>query len=284
MLSPTTLLVTLLTFVDWQGVLHWLSHGTRRTLRPIPGYADYYLDAFGFVFKMRRGALVLLRQRLSRSGYWQVDLRSRDKPRRWFVHRLVYMTHVGPLTRHEVVHHRDGDEQNNFAENLEAMSAVEHNRLQRGSKRAWRSVFLGAPPREPVGPVRSVPSCPSLFVGQDGSIWRLRGGVLRWIAGRWQRNHRQIVVLVPVPQGGSDASRGVYVFKRIELRADKLVMLMWGACDVPPKGFDIVIHIDGDIWNCAVENLRYASLAESRALAMSRRLHAMVNEDLAIAA
>lgn len=276
--------LALLAFVDWQGSLHWLSHGTRRTLRPITGYADYYVDAFGFVFKMRRGELVLLRQRRSASGYWRVDLHIRGKRRTWFVHHLVYMTHVRPLKKHEVVHHRDADKHNNFAENLEAMSAVEHNRLQRGSKRAWREVFLGVPPREPVGPVRSVPSYPSLFVGEDGSIWLLRGGVLRWIAGRCQHNHRQIVVLVPVPGGDADASRGSYVLKRTAFRADKLVMLTWGADDLPPKGFDIVIHVDGDMWNCAVENLRYVSLAESRALAMSRRLHAMVNEDLAIAA
>ena len=53
-----------------------------------------------------------------------------------FEHRLVMARYIGrPLLKTEVVHHKDGDTKNNTIENLELMTASEHNRhhaLERG--------------------------------------------------------------------------------------------------------------------------------------------------------
>lgn len=56
-------------------------------------------------------------------------------------HRYVMEQALGrPLERSEVVHHIDGDKQNNRPENLQVMSQGEHNRLEDAS-RAYYHIF-----------------------------------------------------------------------------------------------------------------------------------------------
>lgn len=55
---------------------------------------------------------------------------------RYFVHRLVMEKKLGRLLRRdELVHHKDGNKQNNSLSNLELVTASEHKRLHAGWKK-----------------------------------------------------------------------------------------------------------------------------------------------------
>lgn len=53
------------------------------------------------------------------------------------VYALVYEAFVGEIPEGFFIHHIDGDCRNNIASNLEAMSALEHNRLHHGGRPSW---------------------------------------------------------------------------------------------------------------------------------------------------
>jgi hypothetical protein len=71
------------------------------------------------------------------AGY--VEMLAPDHPRadsKGYVreHILVYEAAYGPVPKGYVVHHKNGDKQDNRLENLEAMTAVAHSKLHNPSK------------------------------------------------------------------------------------------------------------------------------------------------------
>lgn len=59
-------------------------------------------------------------------------------------HRHVAEAKVGrKLTRHDIVHHKDGDKGNNHPDNLEVMTRAEHVREHRKQMMAARMLKLG---------------------------------------------------------------------------------------------------------------------------------------------
>jgi hypothetical protein len=73
---------------------------------------------------------------INRYNYTKVN----GKP--MLVHRFVMAWHMGRfLTPNEVVHHVDGDSQNNDISNLRLMSHEEHSSLHNKGKRRVRSTW-----------------------------------------------------------------------------------------------------------------------------------------------
>lgn len=77
-------------------------------------------------------------------GRWQVYVRPEGRRRRGqrghseYEHRLVWMKYHGPIPEGMEVHHINGDMSDNRIENLELMTAAEHNRLHKRSfNRSW---------------------------------------------------------------------------------------------------------------------------------------------------
>jgi len=64
------------------------------------------------------------------NGYWGRGIRvPGDKDKTVLHHRFVMERHLGrPLTRSEVVHHKNGNRKDNCIENLELLTASEHAR------------------------------------------------------------------------------------------------------------------------------------------------------------
>jgi len=69
-----------------------------------------------------------------KDGYIQISMRGRRK----FLHRIIMELHIGrDLTAEEVVHHKDGNKENNHISNLELLTAEEHNALHQ--KEYWEN-------------------------------------------------------------------------------------------------------------------------------------------------
>lgn len=88
--------------------------------RAVPWLPAYEVSNFGEVRKRinathpERRQLMLMRLYADKDGYLYLRLTGQ----KWLVHRLVYAVFCGPLVRGLVVCHRDGNKQNNSAENL----------------------------------------------------------------------------------------------------------------------------------------------------------------------
>lgn len=70
--------------------------------------------------------------RVDEKGYYRSSSRSiwRKYPgTAGYLHRIIYQSEVGPIPPGHVVHHRDGNQENNVPENLEAMPVAEHMAL-----------------------------------------------------------------------------------------------------------------------------------------------------------
>ncbi len=66
-----------------------------------------------------------------RNGYWHVQAFKK----RFKVSRLTVMLHLDKfLERWELVHHKDGDRQNDAIENLEVLNISEHNAMHHNPK------------------------------------------------------------------------------------------------------------------------------------------------------
>lgn len=98
--------------------------------RDVPGFEGKYqvsnlgrvksLDRIDSIGRRRTG--VLLKPWKERNGYRLVSIMSGDKQRRYYVHRLVAETFIGPLPDGYEVNHKDEDKTNNTAGNLEYLT------------------------------------------------------------------------------------------------------------------------------------------------------------------
>lgn len=104
---------------------------TNELWKPVPGYEGYY--SISDLGRVRRDKSVtrakaghIMKQTLSRDGYWQVPLSRDGKPKGFRVHRLVYAAHVGPIPEGYVVNHINGDKADPTLSNLEAVTKSEN--------------------------------------------------------------------------------------------------------------------------------------------------------------
>ena len=67
-----------------------------------------------------------------RSNYLLVDLWKDGERDVRSIHILVYETFIGPIPKGYMVHHKDHDKFNNCVDNLEIMTAKEHNNHHHG--------------------------------------------------------------------------------------------------------------------------------------------------------
>ncbi|NFH81789.1 endonuclease [Clostridium botulinum] len=69
----------------------------------------------------------LLKPRVDKDGYFQVDLCINSKCKRYFIHRLVAETFIQNKKNYPVVNHKDENKQNNNVENLEWCTVLYNN-------------------------------------------------------------------------------------------------------------------------------------------------------------
>ncbi len=73
--------------------------------------------------------------RRDQRGYWFGKLFG---SRRWVrLHRLVWTQAHGPIPDGNVIHHKDGNKNNNYPENLECLTRTEHFRHHVDNQCVW---------------------------------------------------------------------------------------------------------------------------------------------------
>lgn len=89
--------------------------------KPIPGFNRYLISEDGIVYSKVRNQIIA--QYKNWAGYITVTITDDNgfrSPRK--VHRLVYLTFVGPLDPNLVVDHKDDDKNNNHYTNLQQIT------------------------------------------------------------------------------------------------------------------------------------------------------------------
>lgn len=95
--------------------------------REVSGYdGRYEVSDGGQVRSQYFGEWRLLRQRLNRYGYPQVNLKSHQKGNSATVHSLVATAFIGPRPHGLCVNHKDGFKPNNKLSNLEYVTPLEN--------------------------------------------------------------------------------------------------------------------------------------------------------------
>lgn len=100
---------------------------------PVKGFEGIYaVSSFGRIksFKQRKDGMIL-KNTNGKGDYFRIILQSKDSDKELHtsIHRLVYETFVGKVPKGYLVHHKDGNKQNNRLSNLEMMSVTDHNKL-----------------------------------------------------------------------------------------------------------------------------------------------------------
>lgn len=93
--------------------------------KPVPRWSErYYVSNTGRIFSLRLGRLIS--PWTSKAGYLCCRLQSGRKVETWRVHRLVYLTHIGPIPTGLDVAHLNGVSTDNNALNLVAATRSEN--------------------------------------------------------------------------------------------------------------------------------------------------------------
>jgi predicted transcriptional regulator YheO len=85
--------------------------------KAISGYPNYLISNTGKVYTKNRGKL--LSPKVDRYGYYAVGLCKNNKVKHFTIHRLVATAFLPLVDNCNVVNHKDGNKQNNNADNLE---------------------------------------------------------------------------------------------------------------------------------------------------------------------
>lgn len=94
--------------------------------KPIPGFSRYMISEYGDVYSIPRKKILSVSKNWA--GYLTVTLvddKNFRSPRK--VHRLVYLTYVGPLKDNLVVDHKDDNKLNNHYSNLQQITSSENS-------------------------------------------------------------------------------------------------------------------------------------------------------------
>jgi len=110
--------------------------------KPIPSLSDFEVSSYGRIkrFRNRRNCSPdgIIKQRLINSGYYVVSLCYQNKAWHRLVHRLVAEAFICVCPKGMEVNHKDGNNQNNHADNLEYVSP---------STNRWHSALVHGIPR-----------------------------------------------------------------------------------------------------------------------------------------
>ena len=94
--------------------------------KEIEGFEDYKISNFGRVMSFKNNGQKILKYADSGRGYDSVWLRSKEKSRRYTIHRLI-ATHFIENPQHlPEVNHIDGNKKNNSISNLEWISGIDN--------------------------------------------------------------------------------------------------------------------------------------------------------------
>ena len=100
--------------------------------KDIAGYPGYRVSSQGYIISTKRGKATLLTSSISGSGYTRVNLSRDNKATTLYVHRLVAAAFCPGYSPELDVNHKDGDNTNNRADNLEWITHSDN------MKHAWR--------------------------------------------------------------------------------------------------------------------------------------------------
>lgn len=102
----------------------------REEWKQIADYPKYYISNRGRVLstaQIKTGRLI--KHYLNDKGYARITLRNENGRKDFFVHRLVAEHFLPDFDAFNEVHHRDGNRQNNNADNLISLVKLEHIKM-----------------------------------------------------------------------------------------------------------------------------------------------------------
>lgn len=98
--------------------------------KQIQGFDDYMIGDQGTFLSRKRGCWRIMSNIDKKGWYLTVNLKDNNGKRvTKRIHRLVYEAFIGDIPKGYVVHHKDGNRQNNRVENLIAIPEKVHSNL-----------------------------------------------------------------------------------------------------------------------------------------------------------
>ena len=110
---------------------------------PIDGYEGYKVSNTGKVIGVRCGKELRPRNNMKGKGYFSVALYKNNKPKKFYIHRLVALAFKENPSNKTEVNHLDGNPQNNHIDNLEWVTKQENTKhavdkgLYRNKYKLW---------------------------------------------------------------------------------------------------------------------------------------------------
>ena len=93
--------------------------------RQVDGYANYYVSNCGRVKNITNE--MILKQRLTRTGYYVINLHEFGNMKTYKIHRLVAHAFIANQNDYKYVDHKNNDRKNNFMTNLRWCTSQQNN-------------------------------------------------------------------------------------------------------------------------------------------------------------
>lgn len=87
---------------------------------------DYYISENGQVLSLKQKEPYLMQSHICHFGHHRIELKTENGAKKYFIHRLVYESWVGPLEEDKVVEHLDSNPANNHYTNLKLSTQQEN--------------------------------------------------------------------------------------------------------------------------------------------------------------
>lgn len=98
-------------------------------LKSVPGHEGYFVDRTGNVYSNKAvgGTIRKLKPSKSQKKDEHICVMFSHDRKKYMIHRLVYMTFVGPIPKGKIICHKDDNPLNNVVENLYAGTHKENH-------------------------------------------------------------------------------------------------------------------------------------------------------------